>query len=72
LDLFNVFNRSEAVATDEVYTRDLVRPIDGGTLSDLVFLKTADGSDVVRRPGYAVVTVFQSPFSAVLGVQRAF
>lgn len=72
LDLFNVFDRREAVASDEVYTRGSARPIDGGTLSDLVFLKNDDGSNVVRRPGYAVATTFQSPLSVVLGIQRAF
>jgi hypothetical protein len=72
LDLFNVFNRREAVGTEEVYARGTLRPIDGGTLADLPFLKTESGTEIQRRPGYAVATSFQAPLSAVLGVQRAF
>jgi hypothetical protein len=72
LDLFNVFNRREAVATDEFYARGSIRPVDGGTLSDLVFLKNDDGSAAQRRPSYATGSVFQSPFSAVLGVSHTF
>jgi hypothetical protein len=72
LDLFNVFNRREALTIDEAYAIGAVRPIDQGTLSDLVFLKNEDGTDAIRRPSYASATTFQLPLSAVLGVQRAF
>lgn len=74
LDLFNVFDRRDALTLDERYARGSIQPIDGGTLSDLVFLKTEDGRNAVRRtpPSYALGTSFQSPFSAVLGVHRAF
>jgi hypothetical protein len=72
LDLFNVFNRREAVATNETYSEGVIRPIDGGTLSDLVFLKNEDGSNAMRRPGYGFASAFQSPISVVLGVQRSF
>lgn len=72
LDLFNVFNRREAVATDETYAQGAIRPIDQGTLSDLVFLKTVDGTDAIRRPTFGTATSFQSPMSAVLGVRHAF
>jgi hypothetical protein len=72
LDLFNVFNRRESLTIDESYAVGSIRPIDQGTLSDLVFLKNEDGSDAIRRPSFANATSFQPPFSAVLGVQRAF
>jgi hypothetical protein len=72
LDLFNVFNRREAVTTDETYSQGVIRPIDSGTLSDLVFLKNADGTNAFRRPSYGSATSFQSPLSAVLGIHHAF
>ncbi len=72
LDLFNVFHRRDAVMTDEFYTEGSVQPVDQGTLSDLVFLKSGDGNAARRNPNHDVGTVFQSPFAAVLGVQRAF
>jgi hypothetical protein len=72
LDLFNVFNRREALTIDESYAVGSIRPIDHGRLSDLIFLKNEDGTDATRRPSYATATSFQSPFSAVLGVQRTF
>ena len=76
LDLFNVFNRRDAIAVDEVYSggiiRRAIRPIDQGTPADLVFLKNADGTAAIRSPSYAAATAFQSPLSAVLGVHRAF
>jgi hypothetical protein len=72
LDLFNVFNRREALTIDEAYAIGTIRPIDQGTLSDLVFLKNEDGTDATRRPSYAAATSFQPPLSVVLGVQRAF
>jgi len=72
LDLFNVFNRREAVATDEVYASGAVRPIDRGTPDDLVFLKNETGEPSARRAAYQTATQFQAPRSAVLGIHRAF
>jgi hypothetical protein len=72
LDLFNLFNRRETLSTDEVYARGAVNPIAQGDVSDVVFLKNEDGRAAVRRPSYATPTSFQSPLSAVLGVQRGF
>lgn len=72
LDLFNLFNRRDATTIDEVYASGFVRPIDHGALDDLVFLKNFDGTPALRRPSYASATSFQSPLSAVLGIQRAF
>jgi hypothetical protein len=72
LDVLNVFDRREATTIDEVYASGVVRPIDQGTLSDLVFLKNADGTAAFRRPSYEAGTSFQPPLAAMLGVQRAF
>ena len=72
LDLFNVFNRKEATSVDEVYASGAVQPIDGGTVADLPFLKNVDGTDATRRRTYATATAFQSPLSAVLGIQKTF
>jgi hypothetical protein len=72
LDLFNVFGRRDATSTDELYSFGALRPINGGTLDDLPFLKTESGREVGRRPAYGTATGYQSPFAAALGIQRAF
>jgi hypothetical protein len=72
LDLFNLFNRRDATATDELYSSGAVRPIDRGSPDDLVYLKTDSGEPATRRPAYQTATQFQSPRSAVLGIHRAF
>jgi hypothetical protein len=72
LDLFNVFDRRDATTVDESYTSGAIRPIDQGELSDLVFLKTENGSAAQRRPSYGTATSFQAPFAVFLGVQHAF
>jgi hypothetical protein len=81
LDVFNLFDQRTLTNLDEVYTDGAVRPIEGGTPEDLVFLKHAvvDGSGVTveqrpasRRHTYQVPSAFQSPISAVLGIRRVF
>jgi hypothetical protein len=73
LDLFNVFDHRDALTVDEFYAAGpTIRPIDQGKVDDLVFLKNEDGTPAPRRANYAAATSFQSPFSAVLGVSRAF
>ena len=72
LDLFNVFDRREATNVDEVYAGGIIRPIDHGDATDLVFLKTESGADAVRRATYGSATAFQSPFAAALGIHRSF
>jgi hypothetical protein len=79
LDMFNVFDRQEAVTVGEIYT-DSTSPIVGGTPEDLVFAKTetcngegtCNGRPVERRPTFGLPTSFQNPFAAVLGIRRAF
>jgi hypothetical protein len=72
LDLFNVFNRRTATNIIDEYTGGAIHPIDHGAVTDLPFLKTENGDDVRRNPNVGVATSFQAPFSAFLGVHRAF
>ena len=73
LDLFNLFE-STATATNlgSVYAGGSIHPIEGGSVEDLVFLKTDTGSNPIRTPTYNIPTAFQTPFTAVLSVRRAF
>lgn len=77
LDVFNVFDRREAVTAAELYTDGT--PIVGGTPEDLVFAKNQTcnegdcfGQPVQRRTSYGLPTSFQSPLSVVLGIHHAF
>jgi hypothetical protein len=76
LDLFNLFDRRDATNMDTVFAGGVIHPIEGGTSEDLVFLRTDDGDSpgrpATRSQTYAQGTAFQAPFSAVLGVHRAF
>jgi hypothetical protein len=72
LDLVNLFDRREVTNLDETYTDDSVRPIEGGSASDLVFLKNASGAPAHRRTAFQVPTAYQPPLSVTLGVHMAF
>lgn len=72
LDVFNLFNRRDATRLDSAYARGAIRPIDGGTAEDLVFLTTDSGEPAARRPAYRTGTTFQSPIAAVLTLHRNF
>ena len=72
LDVFNLFDRREPTNLDEVYTSGEILPISGGSLDDLVFLKTTGGTTPTRRSGFDVPTAYQSPVSVALGIHRAF
>ena len=72
LDVINLFDRRDATVLDEVYTSDSVRPIAGGTLGDLVFLKNSRGQAVTRRTAFQLPIAFQPPLSISLGLHKAF
>jgi hypothetical protein len=72
LDLFNLFDRRTPTNQDTVYASDSIRPIEGGSYEDLVWLKTDTGATPQRLTTYGVPTEYQAPFSAVLGIHRAF
>jgi TonB dependent receptor len=72
LDVFNLFDRRTPTNLSEIYTGDLVRPVVGGSASDLVSLKTADGAPATRLTSFQLPIAYQPPLSAVLGVHKAF
>ena len=71
LDVFDLFDRRHATAVDPVYSNDFVDPIDGGTMSDLVYLRNELGSPATRSPSYGLPTAFASPFAVVLGAHAS-
>jgi hypothetical protein len=72
LDVFNLFDQRTPTNLDEVYTSDAVRPIEGGTASDLVFLRSDSGTPAIRRTAFQLPIAYQSPLSVTLGVHKAF
>ena len=72
LDAFNLFDQRAVTNLDEIYSDDSVRPISGGSASDLVFLKSETGRAATRRTAFQLPTAFQSPLSVSLGVHNAF
>jgi len=72
LDVFNLFDQRAPTNLDEVYTRDAVRPIAGGSASDLVFLRSDSGDPAIRRTAFQLPIAYQSPLSVTLGVHKAF
>jgi hypothetical protein len=72
LDLQNVFDRRDITNLDETFTNDAVRPVEGGSYEDLVFLKNDLGRPARRRTAYRLPTAFQTPLSISLGIHNAF
>lgn len=72
LDVMNVFDRRTVTGTDELYTVDGVRPIEGGAAADLVFLKTDAGRNATRRTAYQLPVAYQPPLSVTLGLHKTF
>jgi hypothetical protein len=72
LDVFNLFDRRTVTSLDEIYSDDAVRPIEGGSATDLVFLKSESGAAAHRRTAFQLPLVYQLPLSATLGVHKAF
>lgn len=72
LDVLNLFDRRDATNLDEIYSDDLVRPIAGGSMADLVSLKDEDGAQARRRAAFQLPTAFQPPLAISLGVHTAF
>lgn len=79
--LLNVLATTAPLRVDEVYSFHAVRPIRGGTLSDLAHAKAAlPGAGgrgvarelVTRNPNYGVATRFQQPLGGQLGLTLAF
>jgi len=72
LDLVNLFDRQDVTNLDEVFTADTVRPVEGGSYEDLVFLKNAAGKPAIRRPAFQLPIAYQPPLAVSLGVHKAF
>ncbi len=71
-DVFNLFNEQAVATVDEQYTTSAVRPIIGGTIADLVNLKTVSGNAVTLNPNYGRATSYQAPLSMRFGVRLSF
>ncbi len=75
VDVFNVFNFQAAVARDQRFTLDSVRPIPGGTRGDLAELQTADGTPfdpAHRNPSFGEPIAYQPPRSFRFGITTSF
>jgi hypothetical protein len=76
LDVQNVFDRRDITNLDEVYAdttvQPTVRPVEGGSYGDLVFLKDETGRPAPRRTAFQLPTAFQTPLSISLGIHKAF
>jgi hypothetical protein len=75
LDVFNAFNFQAAVARDQRFTLDSVRPIDGGTVADLARLRTSDGAPFDpqhRNPSFGDPIAYQPPRAFRLGITTTF
>ena len=75
LDVFNVFNFQAAVARDQRFTLDGVRPIQGGTVADLDRLQTSDGLPFDARhknPSFGDPIAYQPPRAFRFGITTTF
>lgn len=72
LDVFNLFDHTDATTVEGVYTITGAQPISGGTRADLVFLRGTAGAPVQRWTPFQYGTQFQSPIGATLGIRRTF
>jgi len=72
LDIINLFDRRTVTNLDEIYTDDTVRPIAGGRVGDLVFLRDDTGAPAQRRTAFQLPNAYQAPLSVTFGVHAAF
>lgn len=69
LDVYNLFDRRGVTAIDDRYASD-ARPVSGGDLGDLIWLKDGSTEDAPAgtNPGYGLPTRYQTPIAVFLGV----
>ena len=72
VDLIDVFDRRGAAAVDERWTLEEVGPIEGGSVHDLVWLKTVDGVPARRNLGYGAATVYRAPLVGRVSLSATF
>jgi hypothetical protein len=71
-DVFNLFNQGEITSVDQEYTASRVGPIQNGSVSDLVNLKTTAGTQPLLNPNFGRATAYQAPLSMRLGLRLSF
>jgi hypothetical protein len=67
-----LFNQQQIASVDQEYTASRVAPIQNGTVSDLVNLKTTAGVQPLLNPNYGRATSYQAPLSMRLGLRLSF
>ena len=75
LDVFNAFNFQAAVARDQRFTLDGVRPIDGGTVADLGRLQNSDGTPFDpshKNASFGDPIAYQPPRAFRMGITTTF
>ena len=71
-DVFNLFNQTEITSVDQEYTASRVGPIQNGSVTDLVNLKTTAGTQPLLNPNFGRATAYQAPLSMRLGLRLSF
>jgi len=75
VNVFNVLNFQAAVARDQRFTLDSVRPIDGGSAADLGRLQATDGAPFDphhKNPSFGDPIAYQPPRPFRFGITTAF
>lgn len=79
LEVFNLFDRQDPAAVSDVYSGGQVHPIAGGSLQDLVFVKSescgelaCEATPAQRRTAFGLPTAFRRPRTVVLGARYEF
>ena len=72
LDVFNATDNRAVTAVDENYTFGSAAPVINGSVSDLAYLKSTDGSVVVRNANFLRGAEYQLPIAGRIGGKLAF
>ena len=73
LDLVDVFDRRAPAAVDERWTTaEDVRPIEGGSEADLLWVRDIDGRRVLPNRAYGTATRYRAPLAGRLSLSAAF
>jgi len=73
LDLLDVFDRRTPAALDERWTLDDdVRPIEGGSEADLLWVRDVDGGAVRPNRGHGRATTYTAPLACQLALTATF
>ena len=73
VDLVDVFDRRAPAAVDERWTTaEDVRPIEGGSEADLIWVRDIDGRRVAPNPGYGMATRYRAPLAGRVSLSATF